>query len=167
MVENTRLGRFCQVRNALPLQQRQQECRTSCNILHLVAVNVTGTYRISSIRRRGYDLPRCLFCGSVYFFRKPGDINDGWIRYVQMGRWRLLDVVSNTRSFSVLLSAVGTTRTAQTVLALAWWPSSEIICVHTCARAWFTSRGDYILEGGVYLDGTINESQIGLILCHR
>ena len=63
MVESTRLGRFCQVRNALPLQQRQQECQI-CNILHLVAVNVTDTYRISSIRRRGYDLLRCPFCAA-------------------------------------------------------------------------------------------------------
>ena len=32
----------------------------------------------------------------------------------------LLDAVSSTRSLSVLLSAVGTTGTTQTVLALAW-----------------------------------------------
>ena len=25
---------------------------------------------------------RLLFEGGIYFFRKPGDINDGWIRYV-------------------------------------------------------------------------------------
>ena len=51
----------------------------------------------------------------------------GYLRYVRVRRWRLLGTVSNTRSLSVLLSAVGTTRTKQTVLALTWWPSSEII----------------------------------------
>ena len=68
-----------------------------------------------------------LFEGSVYFF-----INDSWIGYKWVRRWWLLDTVSSTRSLSVLLSAVGTTRTTQTVLALAWWPLSEII--RTCVR---------------------------------
>ena len=46
-------------------------------------------YRISSIRRRGYyffSLPifvRLLFEGSVYFFGKSADTNNGWIRYVR------------------------------------------------------------------------------------
>ena len=43
-------------------------------------------------------------------------------------RWRLLDAVSSMHSLSALLSAVETTHTRQTVLALAWRPSSEIIC---------------------------------------
>ena len=29
---------------------------------------------------------RLLFEGGVYSFGKPGDINDGWIRYVQVRR---------------------------------------------------------------------------------
>ena len=70
---------------------------------------------------------RLLFEGGIYFFGKPGDIKDSWIRYIQMRRWRLLDTVSSARNFSVLLLAVGTTQTVL-VLALAWWPSSEIIC---------------------------------------
>ena len=69
-----------------------------------------------------------LFEVGIYFFGNPGDINDGWLRYIRVRRWWLLDTVSSTRSLSVLLSAVGMTRTTQTVLALAWWPSSEIIC---------------------------------------
>ena len=73
---------------------------------------------------------RLLSEGGVYFFGKPGDINDGWIRYVRVRRWRLLDAASSTHSLSVLLSVVVTTRTTQTVLALAWWPSSKIICTH-------------------------------------
>ena len=64
---------------------------------------------------------------TFYFFAKPGDIKDSWIRYIRVGRWRLLDTVSSTRSLSVLLSAMGTTRTTQTILALAWWPLLEII----------------------------------------
>ena len=73
----------------------------------------------------GYYL-RAVF---VYFF---GNINDGWIRYVRVRWWQLLDAVSSTHSLSVLLSAVRTTCTTQTVLALAWWSSSEIIC--TCVH---------------------------------
>ena len=92
----------------------------------------------------------------------------GWIRYVRW--WWLLDAVSSTCSLSLLLSAVGTTRTTQTVLALAWWPSSEIIRTrvrmpHLLAaatiRGWrlFRSRasdcaatiwGQWLFEGGVY-----------------
>ena len=113
---------------------------------------------------------RLLFKGSVYFFGKPGDINDGWIGYEWVRRWRLLDAVSSMHSLSVLLSAVGTTRTAQTVLALAWWLPSEIIrtSVHmphslTAAtlqgRHLFRSKaldcvatiqGGPLFEGGVY-----------------
>ena len=68
-----------------------------------------------------------LFEAGIYFFGKPRDINDGWIMYIQVRQWRLLDTVSSMRSLSVLLSAVGTTHTTQTVLALAWWLSSESI----------------------------------------
>ena len=99
------------------------------------AESLANIYRISLIWCCGYYLFRCsfyvatirgrlLFDGGVYFFGNPGD---GWIRYIWVRQWRLLDNVSSTRSLSVLLSALRTTRTTQTVLALAWWPSSEII----------------------------------------
>ena len=95
------------------------------------------TYCISSIRCHGYYLfaahfVRLLYEGSVYFFGKPRDINDGWIRCIWVRQWQLLDTVSSTCSLSLLLSAVGTTCTTQTVLALARWWSSEIIC--TCVH---------------------------------
>ena len=114
-------------------------------------------YRISSLRRHGYYLFRCSFCaatiwgrllfeGGVYFFANPGDIKDSWVWYihVQVRRWRLLDTVSSARSLSVLLSAMGTTRTPQTILALAWWLLLEIIptCVHVpCLLVAATIRG--------------------------
>ena len=124
--------------------------------------------------------PRLLFilllilCGSysraAFVFRKPGDINYGWIGKVRVRFCLLLDAVSGTHSFSVLLSAMRTTRTTQTVLALAWWPSSKIICRRVCVprlptaatvqgRRLFhsrasvcvaTIRGQPLFEGGVY-----------------
>ena len=60
----------------------------------------------------------------------PWDIDDGWIRYIGAVQWRLLDAVSSTpHSLSVLLSAVVMSRTTWTVLALACWSSSQVICV--------------------------------------
>ena len=73
----------------------------------------------------------------VYFFGKPGDTNDGWIRYVRVRWWWLLDA-SSTHSLSVLLSAVGVSRTTQTVLALVWWTIIRNYS-HTWACAMFTS----------------------------
>ena len=64
---------------------------------------------------------RLLSEGGVYFFGKPTDINNGWIRYVWVIEWRLLDAVSWLCSLSVLLSPVEMGRTTRT--ALAWWPS--------------------------------------------
>ena len=51
------------------------------------------------------------------------------MRYVQARQWQLLDTVNSMCSLSVLLS-VEMTHTTQMALALAWWPSSEMI--HTC-----------------------------------
>ena len=85
-----------------------------------------------------------LFECSFHFFGNPADISDGWIRYVWVRWWRLLDAVSSTRSFSVLLSAVESTHTTWIALTLAWWPLSEIICacVHMpCIVATATIRG--------------------------
>ena len=59
-----------------------------------------------------------LFEGNVYFFGKPGGINDGWIRYVRVRQWRLLDAFSSMRSLSVLVSAMGTTRTTKSPTGL-------------------------------------------------
>ena len=81
----------------------------------------------------------------------------------------LLDVLSSMRSLSVLLSAVGTTCTTQTVLVLAWSPS-EIIRTRVRmprmpatatirGRRLFhsraldcvaTIRGRRLFEGGIY-----------------
>ena len=80
---------------------------------------------------------RLQFEDGVYF-AKPGD---GWLRS-EWVRWCwLLDTISSTCSLSVKLSATGTTPTAQTVLELAWWLSSEII--HTCMHAMFASHSYY------------------------
>lgn len=59
-----------------------------------------------------------LFKGSIYFFGKTTDINNGWIRHVQVRRWWLLDAGSSLCSHSVLLSAMETSCTTQTALAL-------------------------------------------------
>ena len=77
-----------------------------------------------------------LFEGGVYSFGKAGDINNGWIRYIRLRQWRLLDAVSSTRNLSLLLSAVRTTCTTQTVLVLAWWQLREIICTCVCHIYW-------------------------------
>ena len=77
----------------------------------------------------GARFVQLLFEGGVFLWK-------AWRR----PRW--LDRVRGcTRSFSVLLSAVRMTCTTQTVLALAWWPSSEII--RTRVRATFTTCGYY------------------------
>ena len=72
---------------------------------------------------------------------KPTDINDGWIRYIRVRQWWLLDNFSSTCNLSVLLSVVGTTCPTQIALALAWWLSSEIIPTHLLA---YTRRGYYL-----------------------
>ena len=89
-----------------------------------------------------------LFEGGVYFFGKPGDINNAWIGYVQVWQRQLLDVASSTHILSVLLSAVGMTRTAP-VLALVWWLSKiihmrgRILCLLAMATI-------LLFEGGIY-----------------
>ena len=77
-------------------------------------------------------LVRLLSEGGIYFFGKPADINDGWIRYIWVIQWQLLDAVRSKHSLSVLLSAVETSCTTWTPPVQAWWPLSEIncICVH-------------------------------------
>ena len=136
-----------------------------------------GNYYLRATTDRGrllfegdYYLRRLLFEGGIYFFGKPGDINDCWIGYEWVEWWWLLDAVSSTRSLSILLLAAGTTRTTWTVLALVWWLLSEIIrtcvrvpCLLAAATIWgqclFRSRasdcaatiqGRPLFEGGVY-----------------
>ena len=48
---------------------------------------------------------RLLFEGGIYFFGKPADINNSWLRYIQVRQWQLLDAVSSMCSLSVLLSS--------------------------------------------------------------
>ena len=62
---------------------------------------------------------RLLFEGSIYLFGKPGDTNDGLDKVRTSETVTVARPVSSTRRLSLLLSAVGTTRTTQTVLALA------------------------------------------------
>ena len=78
-------------------------------------------------------------------------------------RPRWLDRVRGcTCSLSILLSAVRMTCTTQTVLALAWWPSSEIIRTRVCHvyYPWL------LFKGGVYF---VQELRIVWLLfegCH-
>ena len=71
------------------------------------------------------------------------------VHKTQAIQWRLLEAVSGKRSLSVLLSVMETSRTTQTVLVLAWWPSSEIICIRACVCSAYTgsSCGYYSRAG--------------------
>ena len=84
------------------------------------------SYRVSSIRCWGCSLHisvQLLFEGGIYFSGKPTDINDSWIRYVQVIQRWLLDVTCN---LSVPLSAMEKSCTTWTARALTWWWSSEL-----------------------------------------
>ena len=112
-----------------------------------------SSYRISSIRRRGYSLHvsvRLLFEGGVYFIGKPAGINDGWIRYVRAIQQRLLDAGSSTRNLSIQVSAMEKSCTARTALALARWPSSELFECVCVSRVYIvavaTIRGRSLVE---------------------
>ena len=110
-------------------------------------------YHIFSIRRHSYYFFCYTFlCG---YYLRAATIG-GWCLFVWKTRrhqWRLdkvctsdtvtlLHDVNSTHSLSVLLSAVETTRTTQTALALAWWLASVIICTRACAA--YSSRGYYM-----------------------
>ena len=106
--------------------QRKNSRSTVCYLIHTVFLRSDAAaiiYFAATIRGR------LLFEGSVYWFGKPGDTNNGWIGYKWVRQCRLLDAVSSTHSLSVLLSAVGMTHTTP---ALVWWPSSEIIRTRVC-----------------------------------
>ena len=60
------------------------------------------------------------------FFGKPADINNGWIRYVQVIQLGLIDAASSTLSLSV---HHGKSCRTWTSLALVQWPAASI-CTH-------------------------------------
>ena len=64
-----------------------------------------------------------LFEGGIYFVWKPADSNDKWNKYTWAIQLALIDAGSNIHSFSVLLSAMVTSRTA---LEVAQWTSAAI-----------------------------------------
>ena len=99
--------------------------RIGCSLLYLCCLFLRGYY----------------LRAAFYLFEKPADINDGWIRYVRVRQWRLLDTVSSTRSLSGLLSAVETCRT--TGMALGYLVTIVRNYSHTCACAAYTNRGYY------------------------
>ena len=83
----------------------------------------------------------------VYFIGKPGDSNDGWMRYMRGLQLGLIDAGSSTGSLSVLLSAVETNHRPQTAQEIAEGASAGIIstrfhALHILAMA--------TIWGGVY-----------------
>ena len=72
----------------------------------------------------------CYSRAAFISLEKPANINNGWIRHIQAIQWQLLDAVSSKDSIWVLLSAMDTSRTTRTALALAQWLSTEIICIN-------------------------------------
>ena len=109
-------------------------------------------YFISSMRHRchSYYLFRCSFCaatgwllfeGGDYFFGKPWDMTEWWLDKVRTSEMVMVArrCQYSKRSLSVLLSVVGTTCTTQIVLALAWWPLSQIICTCVCMPHWLAA----------------------------
>ena len=60
-----------------------------------------------------------VFKDGIYFFGKPADINNSWIKYEQVIQQQPLDTISSMQNLSVLLPAVETSHTTQTVLVLA------------------------------------------------
>ena len=83
------------------------------------------------------------------FFGKPRDLNNHSTRYIRVRWWQLLDAVSNTRSLSVLLSAMGTTSTTKSS------PSASLVTdarkhSHTCVHATFTSCGYYLRAATIW-----------------
>ena len=107
-------------------------------------------------------LVRLLFEGSVYFFGKPTDINNGWIRYVRVIQWWLLDAVSCKLSLSVLLPAVEmshTTRTCSSPMTVIRSYSHTCVCAAFCTCDYYSKVAFISLrapdlcalfEGGVY-----------------
>ena len=86
----------------------------------------------------------CRYCSRWHLFLWRAHRYQRWLDEVHTNATvAMLEAVSSKHSLSLLLSAVETTRTAQTVLALVWWLSSEII--HTCMHVL-----RLLFEAGVY-----------------
>ena len=110
-------------------------------------------YRISSIRRCGYFFWVLVFVWQLFeggyysrvaffFFEKRSDINNTWIKYIQVSRWQSLDTVSSMHGPQFCFQLWKPTRTTRTTLASMLWLSSESI--PTCAHAAYTSCGYYL-----------------------
>ena len=87
----------------------------------------------------------------IYFLGKPADLNDGWMRYIRAIQLGLVDTGSRTRSLSVQLLAVETSRRTQTALALAWWQSAAVTCTRICVPhilAMATIQPQLLFKGG-------------------
>ena len=84
---------------------------------------------------------RLLFEGGVYFFGKPGDINNSWIRHV-----RAVIVARHCQQYVQPLSlAVSRCNDSYNTNS----PSASVVTIirnhsHMCARAAFTSRSYYL-----------------------
>ena len=98
---------------------------------------------------------RSLFKGGVYFFGKPTDIKDGWIRCVRVIQRWLLDTVSSSRSLSVLLSAGNE-------LYYTNSPSASLVTVvrNICTRV-YTSCGYYSRTAFILLKAFVCGSTVG------
>ena len=83
----------------------------------------------------------CGYYSRVAFIslESPETSTMGWIKYVRVRWWRLVDAVSSTHSLSVLLSAVKTTRTEQITLVLVWWVHAAYTSCGYYSRAAFIS----------------------------
>ena len=112
---------------------------------------------------------RLLFKGGVYFFGKPGDINDGWIQYEWVRRWRLLDTVSSMRASQSCCQLWE--QLVQHKQSLAWWLSSEIICTRVCVPhlvAMATIRGGHLFRSkpsdcaAIVFEGGVHSKKYGI-----
>ena len=94
-----------------------------------------STYHICSIRCRAFfSFYRCSFCVATIRGQRLILIarrHQQWLDKVHMSNTVVTDAVSSTHSPPVLVSATERSCTTLTALALARWPSSEIIA-HLC-----------------------------------
>ena len=87
----------------------------------------------------------------LYFFGKPTDIKDSWIRYIQALQQWLLEAISSTQSLSVLLSVMEKSCATQTILLLACWPSLAVI--PTCVGVLSSLAAATLWERRVFCSG--------------
>ena len=116
-------------------------------------------YRISFIRCRYILLSVLCGCYSrvaFNFLGKLENINDDWIRHIRAIQWRLLDIVSNTHSLSVLQSAG---ETSHTTLALAHRSFSKMVIAYVGWCVAYTSHGYYSKAAFILLRASDCEGQ--------